>query len=127
YRETLKKEYFEGLILENNNGVELNISTSPRVGFFEFNIIIEDIDNLRQMADYIQITTNYILHHFNKYCDSYNLFFYQYENRIIAKAMPRFITSPIYIGYAIPQISNRLKDVIQEFRELYNLSSPTRP
>jgi len=121
YRDTLKKEQFEGLVISRKNQVELNISTVPRVGFFEFNIVLADLKNIKQMADFIQITVDYVLHHFSKNCDSYNLFFYQFDNRIIAKIMPRFITSPIYIGYAIPQVSNRIEEIITEFQTLYGL------
>lgn len=121
YRTTLKKEYFEGLVIAEKKQVELNVSTTPRVGFFEFNIILDNLSNIKKLADFIQITADYVLHHFNKNCDSYNIFFYEFENRIIAKVIPRFITSPIYIGYAIPQISNRLEDIVKEVQEIYHL------
>jgi len=121
YRDTLKMELFEGLVIAKKNQVELNISTKPRVGFFEFNIILDDLNNIEQMADFIQISVDYVLHHFNKNCESYNLFFYEFNNRIIAKIIPRFITSPIYIGYAIPQVSNRANEIIREFQKIYHL------
>lgn len=119
YRDNIKQNQFEGLLIAKKNGVEFNISTKPRVGFFEFNIILDDLKNIRQMADYIQITVQYVLNHFNKNCDSYNLFFYEFNNQIIAKIMPRFITSPIFMGFSIPQVSNRIDDIVKEIQELY--------
>lgn len=121
YRDNFKKDYFEGLVISKKNQVELNISTKPRVGFFEFNIILSALTKVEQMADFIQLTVHYVLNNFNKNCDSYNLFFYEFDNRIIAKIIPRFITSPIYIGYSIPQVSNRSAEVVKEFKEIYNL------
>lgn len=119
YRHSLTKELFEGLLVDTRNDVEFNISTKPRVGFFEFNIIMDSQGDIRQFADYIQSAVKYTLNGFNKNCDSYNLFFYQFEDKIIAKIMPRFITSPIFIGFAIPQVSNRIysirEDLIKRF------------
>jgi ATP adenylyltransferase/5',5'''-P-1,P-4-tetraphosphate phosphorylase II len=122
YRDSLTKDHFEGLVITERNNVQLNISTKPRVGFYEFNIILDDLKNIDQMADFIQITVHYLLNHFSKYCDSYNIFFYHFEKRIIVKIMPRFITSPIFIGYFIPQVSNLAEEMVLEFRKLYDLS-----
>ncbi|KJS88116.1 MAG: galactose-1-phosphate uridylyltransferase [Peptococcaceae bacterium BICA1-8] len=122
YRDNFQKDYLEGIVISKKNQVELNISTKPRVGFFEFNIILSDLTKVEQMADFIQIIVHYVLNSFNKNCDSYNLFFYEFDNEIIAKIMPRFITSPIYIGYSIPQVSNRSAEVVKEIKEIYNLN-----
>ncbi|MFZ7103037.1 MAG: DUF4931 domain-containing protein [Peptococcaceae bacterium] len=119
YREKTFAEDFTGITIAERDAVVLNVSTTPRVGFFEFNIIMEDLQNIKPFADYIQITVHYILNHFSKHCDSYNIFFYKYREQIIAKIMPRFITSPIYIGYTIPQFSNRIYEVIEEIKEKY--------
>lgn len=121
YRQSLTWDFFEGLVINEKNQVQLNISTKPRVGFYEFNIILNDLKNLDQMADYIQITVHYLLNHFSKNCDSYNIFFYHFEDHIIAKIMPRFITSPIFIGYAIPQVSNLAEEIVAKVKELYHL------
>jgi hypothetical protein len=71
------------------------------------------------MADYIQIVAHYLLNNFYKGCKSYNLFFYQLEGRILVKVVPRFVTSPLFIGYSIPQVSNRAEEVVKEIQELY--------
>lgn len=121
YRDSLIKDYFTGIIISEKNQVQLNISNQPRVGFYEFNIVLDNLKNLTQMADYIQVTVHYLLNHFSKYCDSYNIFFYNFEKRIIAKIMPRFITSPIFIGYSIPQVSNLAEEMVENIQKLYHL------
>ncbi|WP_425441424.1 hypothetical protein [Sporomusa malonica] len=35
--------------------------------------------------------------------------------------MPRFVTSPIYVGYAIPQLSTRIPDVAADLKRIYGL------
>lgn len=119
FQDQLKKEFFQGTTIHNMPGVELNISTKPRVGFFEFNAILHNIDYIDQMADYIQIMAHYSLNYFHRKCTSYNLFFYQIEDTIITKIMPRFVTSPIFIGYSIPHISNRTEEVVKEIQSIY--------
>lgn len=119
YNENIGDESFQGIIIHQNNGVELNLATKPKNGFFEFNVKINDLKQLNQMADYIQIMTHYLLNHFHKGCKSYNLFFYQLRGQILVKVVPRFVTSPLFIGYSIPQVSNRAEEVVQEIQEIY--------
>ncbi|WP_245824041.1 DUF4931 domain-containing protein [Sporomusa malonica] len=54
-------------------------------------------------------------------CNSYNIFFYHISGQITAKVMPRFVTSPIYVGYAIPQLSTRIPDVAADLKRIYGL------
>lgn len=119
FEEKLTKEYFEGITIHRRSGVELNLSTKPKVGFFEFNITLGAIADIDILADYIQIMAHYILNHFHRRCNSYNLFFYQFEGEIITKVMPRFVTSPLFIGYSIPQVASRMNDVVNEILTLY--------
>jgi galactose-1-phosphate uridylyltransferase len=112
-------EHFEGIVIDRQAGVELNVSTKPRMGFYEFNVILEDVEQLNQMADYIQLAAHYVLHNFNKNCTSYNLFFYQFENKIMTKIIPRFTASPLFVGYSIPQVSNNLEDVVRAIQSKY--------
>lgn len=118
-QERLAREMFEGIKIHSMPGVELNISSKPKVGFFEFNVILDSLADIDKMADYIQIMAHYSLNNFHRRCNSYNLFFYQMDNKIITKIMPRFVTSPLFIGYSIPHISSRTKDVVKEIRALY--------
>lgn len=119
YQEKIKDEYFEGIVIHKSPGVELNISLKPKVGFFEFNVLLKDREQIDTMADYIQLLAHYVLNHFHRKCNSYNLFFYQVDGTIIAKVVPRFITSPLFIGYSIPHVSSRTNDVVKEVQKLY--------
>lgn len=119
YLQYTSKQQFEGLLIDQKEGVELNVSTKPRAGFFEFNIILHEIFQLNQLADYIQVLVHYILNHFNQSCKSYNLFFYRMDEQIYVKVVPRFVTSPLFIGYSIPQVSTNLHTVIEDIKNKY--------
>ncbi|MDR3565903.1 MAG: DUF4931 domain-containing protein [Negativicutes bacterium] len=119
YSRNIVRKSFEGDVICQQDGVELNLATEPRIGFMEFNIKLDGLGHLNLMADYIQMVVHYLLHHFHKSCNSYNLFFYQLDGKIFAKIMPRFVTSPLYIGYSIPQVSTRAQEVLKEIRSIY--------
>lgn len=120
YHEYFDNSHFNGLIIDARNGVELNLSTKPRVGFSEFNVVmLETNNNIEQLADYVQTTVHFLLNNFNKKCKSYNLFFYFIDDLIRAKIIPRFPTSPIYMGYGIPQISDQLIITANKIKSLY--------
>ena len=68
---------FEGLTIHEENDVDFNIATCPRIGFSEFNVVPKTNEPLDTVADDIQIAVDYLMHHFNKRCNSYNIFFYQ--------------------------------------------------
>lgn len=107
--EKINDDYFEGIHIASVEGAELNLSTHPIMGFREFNIIIDNINYVSAMANYMQIVTHYLLNHFYKGLDSYNLFFYKRKGKIICKIIPRFVVSPLFIGYSIAQVSNQLE------------------
>lgn len=111
YLENIEEENFQGVLVQKNERIELNISERPIIGFTEFNIVIEDIAFIDEMANYIQQTVRYILTDFHKGCSSYNLFFYHLNGKIICKVVPRFVVSPLYVGYKIPQVSTKLEEV----------------
>ncbi|MEG6584884.1 DUF4931 domain-containing protein [Dendrosporobacter sp. 1207_IL3150] len=111
----------EGIVISRNGGAELSIADKPLVGFIELNIKLTDLKQLDRLADYLQICAHYFLHHFNRHCNSYNIFFYHIRGQITAKVMPRFITSPIYVGYVIPQFSTRIPDVAADLKRIYGL------
>ncbi|HEU4964058.1 MAG TPA: DUF4931 domain-containing protein [Bacilli bacterium] len=120
YREHVTAEQFEGLVIDRSPGVAFNISTRPRMGFYELNVVLTDREQIDRMADYIQMAAHYFLHHFHAKCDSYNLFFYRLENgNIAAKILPRFVTTPLFVGYSIPQVASRIPEVVAQLQELY--------
>ena len=119
YHNCVSEDQFEGIMIDESAGVEFNLSTKPRVGFFEFNVVMEDQKNIERFADYLQCAAHYVLNHYHASCTSYNMFFYEWNRTIAAKIMPRFVTSPLYVGYAIPQISNRISEIADLVRCTY--------
>ena len=117
---------FEGLVIAERNGVILNVSTCPRVGFGELNIVPRPDADLDTLADFIQLSVDYIMHYFNKRCNSYNIFFYHGKDRFYVKIMPRFATSPLFIGYNIHFLPNNTERIVQDIRKLYFPDSRSR-
>ena len=118
YKLNLNDDIFDGIEIYKEGTSLLNISTKPNVCSTEFNIITTLRDD-NFMADNIQIVVNYILNHIK--CSSFNLFFYQWNNSIICKIVPRYVTSPFLVGYSIPQTSNRLHNIVEEMQKIYTI------
>ncbi|WP_027724761.1 DUF4931 domain-containing protein [Tuberibacillus calidus] len=120
YRDRLREEYFDGTLIDASRDVVFNLSTRPMIGFTEFNVVMSDDGQLEQAAEYIHITSHYILNHFNnKGCNSYNLFFYHWKNRILTKIVPRYPTTPLFIGYGLRQVATNAESVIDDIKKLY--------
>lgn len=124
YTENIREEEFEGLAISQKGRSLLNISTAPKIGFYEFNAKLGDMEEIGAFAAYIQAAVRYILHSFPFKCSSYNLFFYKLGEDIYAKIVPRFVTTPIYIGYSIPQVPNNLEWMKEDIRAKYFDSFP---
>lgn len=118
FKKNIALDYFAGVPVHQNNGVEFNVSTKPLVGFTEFNVILPGLKGLDILADYVQTATHYILNHFN-YCKSYNIFFYHLNDSYYAKIVPRFVTTPVFVGYRISQVTDRIYETAPEIRKLY--------
>ncbi|WP_433742481.1 DUF4931 domain-containing protein [Falsibacillus pallidus] len=116
YRRKVSRSDFDGILIETNEGVEWTLSTSPRIGFYEWNVIMQDKGNVSQLADYVQKTIYYILNQYRIKCSSYNLFFYHIRNEIAVKIMPRFVTSPLFVGYSIPQLPINLEETVRDIQ-----------
>lgn len=107
YHEDIHKEQFEGHAIINTREMEINLSTKPIAGFFEFNFILSDWTSLPLFVHYMQRMSNYALHGFSVYCHSYNIFYYYFDDdRLYVKIIPRMITNPLFVGYKIPQVSH---------------------
>ena len=65
----------------------MNLSTKPRVGFTEVNVIMQGLNDIDTLAEFVQIGVDYIMNHFSVNCSSYNLFFYLIEGNIHVKIM----------------------------------------
>lgn len=114
---------FNGVPVIEKDGVEVNISTQPRVGFTEVNInLLASAYSdkvafakgkeqspaplplpkaMTTLANYIQGIVAYLREIHQRPSFSYNLFFYIYHGRIHLHLMPRYPTSPLFIGYNI--------------------------
>lgn len=119
YKENVHEKNFEGITIFQDETVSFNISTHPIMGFYEFNVTIRDLINVKKMADCIQIAVKCLLNQFQFKCESYNLFFYNMDSFIACKIMPRFVTSPYFIGYTIPQVSNDVEMVAGQVKRIY--------
>ena len=108
-----------GLVIKEENDVEFNISNCPRIGFGEINIIPKPNADIDTFADFIQIGVHYITHHFRKNLSSYNIFFYHRAKQIYVKIIPRFATSPYFVGYNIRFLPNNINRIAEEIRSIY--------
>lgn len=119
YMDNVTGSFFEGLLIHEENNVCFSLSTKPKIGFYEFNVKMNASEEVAPFATYVQIAAHYILNNFPFRANSYNIFFYHYENNTYAKIIPRFITTPLYIGYTISQIPSNLewmrKDIFSKY------------
>lgn len=120
YRIDLKAEYFEGINIYRGDYCQVNLSTKPYNGFSEFNIIIDDdLYGIDELSCCIKKITHYILNNYFAKCDSFNIFFYHFQGKIICKITPRFTTSPLLLGYSIRQIPSCLEDIAGNLKSIY--------
>ena len=108
-----------GVVIAEKNHVELNVSNCPRVGFGELNVVVEEGGSHETLADFLQIGVHYLTHYFRKNLNSYNIFFYHRAGKIFAKIMPRFATSPYFVGYNIHFLPRNVPQIAQEVYQIY--------
>ncbi|HYK74847.1 MAG TPA: DUF4931 domain-containing protein [Pseudoneobacillus sp.] len=121
YKEKINKECFQGILIDEKDGVEFTLSTQPSIGFYELNVRMTAEHQIKSFSRYIKMAVSYLLNHFPFHCGSYNLFFYDFDGEIFVKIAPRFVTTPIYIGYSIPQVPNNLSWMAEDIRERFSL------
>lgn len=114
-----RRSEFEGMTIDEKDGVTFNISTQPRVGFWELNIIPQDAGAVHAIADYIQTAVDFFMNRFHRRLDSYNIFFYNDGDDIFVKIMPRFATSPMFVGYNIHLLPSNLEEMRDRIRTIY--------
>ncbi|MDP4161986.1 MAG: DUF4931 domain-containing protein [Bacillota bacterium] len=119
YTENIDEEIFQGFMLAEINGVEFTLSTSPRIGFYELNVQMSHYTYKEEFGRFVQVAVHYLLNHFPFKCSSYNIFFHHINQKVYAKIVPRFVTTPLYIGYSIPQIPNNLEWMSRQIRSIY--------
>ncbi|MFD2444542.1 DUF4931 domain-containing protein [Bacillus sp. CGMCC 1.16607] len=119
YKEKINKECLQGHLIDKKDDVEFTLSTKPSIGFYEFNVRMTSLQQVKTFSHYIKTAVSYLLNDFPFHCGSYNLFFYDFDGEIFVKIIPRFVTTPIYIGYSIPQVPNNLTWMVEDIRERY--------
>ncbi|MCI6870223.1 MAG: DUF4931 domain-containing protein [Selenomonadales bacterium] len=122
-------EEFEGISVRSEKDIHLNVSTCPRIGFTEINItcnteaFIMDEEQIRILASYIQNSIIFIKDYFSSMTHhssiSYNIFFYLCNDMIRVKMMPRFPTSPLYIGYGLHLKPSNIDEIAKKLGELF--------
>ncbi len=119
YKENIEEEVFQGITIKESAEAVFSLSTKPRIGFYEFNVQMKDHRYVEEFGEWLQIAAHYILHHFPFKATSYNVFFHHYGRHIYAKIVPRFVTTPIYIGYGLPQVPNNLEWMAEQVKRIY--------
>lgn len=119
YKEKIDENAFCGITIKEEKGTALCLSTKPRIGFYEFNVQMHEDSYTEEFGVYLQTAAHYILHYFPFKSTSYNIFFYHINKKIYAKIVPRFVTTPIYIGYGLPQVPNNLEWMAEQVKNAY--------
>lgn len=114
YRALLEDDRFSGIELCRDKDCSVNLSSKPRASSLEFNILTPPGHN-NFLADNIQRIVKYVVEVLS--CKSYNLFFYQWNGLLACKIVPRYVTSPFFIGYSISQVSDQLETVAETVRQ----------
>ncbi len=108
-----------GIVIARQDNVEINVSNFPRVGFGEINVVVEKGGSHDTLADFLQIGVHYLTNFFRKNLHSYNIFFYHRAGVIYAKIMPRFATSPYFVGYNIHFLPRNITQIAEDVYKIY--------
>ena len=104
YHEDITAQNMEGWLLYEDQDVRITLSTQPIIGFFEYNIRFKPDAPVRSVALRLQQILRYVLRSIANYSQSYNYFVYNLEDGYdYIKVVARYVTTPLYVGYKIPQ------------------------
>lgn len=104
YKMVCAPVYFEGLEIAYDRGVAMNVATHPLMGLVELNVVWESTCELEVVADMIKAAVIFVVtRYYDGLCNDYNLFFYEVGTRLACKVVPRFVTSPYFVGYQLSQ------------------------
>ena len=112
-------EEMRGIVVKELNGVEMSVSNCPRIGFGEINVVPQLDGHIDTFADFLKIGVHYLTHHFRRNLTSYNIFFYHKDRQIYVKMIPRFATSPYFVGYNIRFLPNNIERIAKEINFTY--------
>ncbi|MFS1663219.1 DUF4931 domain-containing protein [Streptococcus sp. zg-JUN1979] len=112
--QNIRKEHLIGALIYRQDGVDVNVSSHPFMGITEFNICAKSLN--RTFSNLLQDVIRYVLTRlFSGRCNSYNLFFITQEDKLVCKVVPRFVTSPYFIGYGLTQVASPIsRDELQK-------------
>jgi len=115
--EYIRTQHFVGVPIIREELVQVNYSTQPFCGLRETNIIVEKENLDEAFPRFTQIIQTVFQHHLDKLIYSFNLFFYDFEGKIIVKFVPRYPTPPYFVGFGIPQVLDETT-LIEDAQEL---------
>ena len=124
YHEDITVKNMNGWLLYEDQDIRITLSKHPIIGFFEYNLRYKPDAPVRSIAMRLQQTIRYVLDSLSKFSQSYNYFFYQLEDGYeYIKVIPRYITTPLYVGYKIPQTCNdeRAAKILQNITPYFAL------
>ena len=104
YREDVRPKHFTGWLLHEDNDISITLSSTPLIGFFEYNLKFKPTVNMSCLAKRLQNVLTYLLQTMAKHSNSYNYFFYDIQDGYYyIKVVARYVTTPLFIGYKIAQ------------------------
>ena len=104
YKDDISLDHFKGWTLFEDQDVLITLSDHPIIGFSEYNIRFTPDGNHARVAHRLQEVIAYVLHSLKAFTHSYNYFFYDLEDGYYyIKVVPRYVTTPLYVGYKISQ------------------------
>lgn len=124
YCEDIKPYHFDGWLLKEDDTIKITLSKHPLIGFFEYNLQFPHSVNRSKLSRRMQQITKYIISTMKSYTKSYNFFFYNlHDDYYYAKIIPRYVTTPLFIGYKIPQIGceSRVATIQEELKAYWDL------
>lgn len=119
YREDIHPYHFEGWTISESSDILTTLSTHPIIGFFEFNFRFTPEVSVQHLAGQLQGILRYLIKDFSRYSTSYNIFLYDLgAPYYYAKIVPRYLTSPLFVGFGISQVCNeeRAAQVIRDLQ-----------
>ncbi|MFK5676731.1 MULTISPECIES: DUF4931 domain-containing protein [unclassified Ligilactobacillus] len=104
YKAVCDPVYFEGLEIARDQEAALNVATHPLMGLVELNVVWNSSRQLEVVADMIKAAVIFVVtQYYDGLCNDYNLFFYEVGTHLACKVVPRFVTSPYFVGYQLSQ------------------------
>lgn len=125
YHEDITTSCMKGWLLHEDQDVRVTLSSFPIIGFFEYNLRFKPTAPVRAVTRRLQQVIRYVLFSLSRFSQSYNYFFYQLEDGYeYIKVVPRYVTTPLYVGYKICQTcdDDRAAKILQDITPYFELT-----